>query len=86
MTGRLTLKTPMLREVLTLFNILVYVITYDIFLIEIMDFILVLFLSAPIEDDDVDDESGSLHQARGRKPIFDCFWNGRLIPHTKVDE
>jgi len=22
---------------------------------------------------------------RGDKPIFECFWNGRLIPYTKID-
>uniref|UniRef100_A0A671V011 Structural maintenance of chromosomes flexible hinge domain containing 1 n=1 Tax=Sparus aurata TaxID=8175 RepID=A0A671V011_SPAAU len=25
-------------------------------------------------------------QARERKPIFECFWNGRLIPNTKVSD
>ncbi|XP_066536910.1 structural maintenance of chromosomes flexible hinge domain-containing protein 1 [Hoplias malabaricus] len=23
---------------------------------------------------------------RGKKPIFECFWNGRLIPYSTVDE
>ncbi|KAL4217928.1 inactivation of X chromosome by DNA methylation [Mactra antiquata] len=23
--------------------------------------------------------------ARGRRPIFECFWNGRLIPYTQID-
>ncbi|XP_052765757.1 structural maintenance of chromosomes flexible hinge domain-containing protein 1-like [Mya arenaria] len=23
--------------------------------------------------------------ARGRRPIFECFWNGRLIPYTMID-
>ncbi|XP_053383340.1 structural maintenance of chromosomes flexible hinge domain-containing protein 1-like isoform X2 [Mercenaria mercenaria] len=23
--------------------------------------------------------------ARGRRPIFECFWNGRLIPYTTID-
>uniref|UniRef100_A0A7N8XH75 Structural maintenance of chromosomes flexible hinge domain containing 1 n=1 Tax=Mastacembelus armatus TaxID=205130 RepID=A0A7N8XH75_9TELE len=36
------------------------------------------------EDDDV--ESGVHNQARGSRPIFECFWNGRLIPYTKVAE
>ena len=22
---------------------------------------------------------------RGDKPIFECFWNGRLIPYTTID-
>uniref|UniRef100_T1ITP1 SMC hinge domain-containing protein n=1 Tax=Strigamia maritima TaxID=126957 RepID=T1ITP1_STRMM len=24
--------------------------------------------------------------ARGRRPIFECYWNGRLIPYTTIDE
>lgn len=24
--------------------------------------------------------------ARGKRPIFECFWNGRLIPYTTVEE
>ncbi|KAK2859596.1 hypothetical protein Q5P01_004216 [Channa striata] len=48
-------------------------------------------VQAPGGDDDDDDdsyinESGVLHQARGKRPIFECFWNGRLIPYTKVSE
>ena len=23
--------------------------------------------------------------ARGRRPIFECFWNGRLIPYSFID-
>uniref|UniRef100_A0A3B4TXY3 Structural maintenance of chromosomes flexible hinge domain containing 1 n=1 Tax=Seriola dumerili TaxID=41447 RepID=A0A3B4TXY3_SERDU len=34
----------------------------------------------------VQDESGVQHQARGKRPIFECFWNGRLIPYGKIDE
>uniref|UniRef100_A0A8C4HS78 Structural maintenance of chromosomes flexible hinge domain containing 1 n=1 Tax=Dicentrarchus labrax TaxID=13489 RepID=A0A8C4HS78_DICLA len=30
--------------------------------------------------------SGELHQARGKRPIFECFWNGRCIPYTAVSE
>ncbi|KAM6977635.1 LOW QUALITY PROTEIN: structural maintenance of chromosomes flexible hinge domain-containing protein 1 [Aplochiton taeniatus] len=33
------------------------------------------------EDDDV-----VFIQARGKRPIFECFWNGRLIPYTTVSE
>ncbi|XP_073343954.1 structural maintenance of chromosomes flexible hinge domain-containing protein 1 [Pagrus major] len=36
--------------------------------------------------DDDDNESGALSRARERRPIFECFWNGRLIPNTKVSE
>ncbi|XP_029001664.1 structural maintenance of chromosomes flexible hinge domain-containing protein 1-like isoform X2 [Betta splendens] len=35
------------------------------------------------DEDDVDDEPGA--QARGKRPVFECFWNGRLIPYTKID-
>ena len=24
--------------------------------------------------------------ARGNRPIFECYWNGRLIPYTCVDK
>ncbi|XP_023127166.2 structural maintenance of chromosomes flexible hinge domain-containing protein 1 isoform X1 [Amphiprion ocellaris] len=40
---------------------------------------------APDNDDD-DNESGFTDQARKRMPIFECFWNGRLIPYTAVSE
>ncbi|XP_029313476.1 structural maintenance of chromosomes flexible hinge domain-containing protein 1 [Cottoperca gobio] len=39
-----------------------------------------------VDEDDDDNESRVLHQARGNRPIFDCFWNGRLIPYTTVSE
>lgn len=38
------------------------------------------------DDDDDDTECGAQSQARERKPIFECFWNGRLIPNTKVSD
>ncbi|XP_029384888.1 structural maintenance of chromosomes flexible hinge domain-containing protein 1 isoform X2 [Echeneis naucrates] len=39
------------------------------------------------EDEDEDDnENESLQQARGKRPIFECFWNGRLIPYTTVED
>eukprot|EP00079_Xenopus_tropicalis_P016421 XP_004915276.1 PREDICTED: structural maintenance of chromosomes flexible hinge domain-containing protein 1 isoform X1 [Xenopus tropicalis] len=25
-------------------------------------------------------------EARGKRPIFECFWNGRLIPYTTVED
>uniref|UniRef100_A0A4W4DSQ1 SMC hinge domain-containing protein n=1 Tax=Electrophorus electricus TaxID=8005 RepID=A0A4W4DSQ1_ELEEL len=25
-------------------------------------------------------------EGRGKRPIFECFWNGRLIPYSSVDE
>lgn len=38
-----------------------------------------------------DEEGGSqllsnLRPARGQRPIFECFWNGRLIPYTTIEE
>ncbi|XP_040922027.1 structural maintenance of chromosomes flexible hinge domain-containing protein 1 isoform X2 [Toxotes jaculatrix] len=41
---------------------------------------------AHCDDDDDDYESGVQHQAKRKRPIFECFWNGRLIPYTKVSE
>ncbi|XP_060788894.1 structural maintenance of chromosomes flexible hinge domain-containing protein 1 isoform X2 [Neoarius graeffei] len=34
------------------------------------------------------DEDGFVSHAdgRGKRPIFECFWNGRLIPYSSVDE
>ncbi|XP_014834254.1 PREDICTED: structural maintenance of chromosomes flexible hinge domain-containing protein 1-like, partial [Poecilia mexicana] len=40
---------------------------------------------APGEDDyNNERESGATGQARGRRDIFQCFWNGRLIPYTAI--
>ncbi|XP_066579517.1 structural maintenance of chromosomes flexible hinge domain-containing protein 1 isoform X2 [Amia ocellicauda] len=42
-------------------------------------------VSKPTDDDDEDCitlDKG----ARGKRPIFECFWNGRLIPYTTVDD
>uniref|UniRef100_A0A8D0A6M4 Structural maintenance of chromosomes flexible hinge domain containing 1 n=1 Tax=Sander lucioperca TaxID=283035 RepID=A0A8D0A6M4_SANLU len=41
---------------------------------------------ASLDDDNDDNESRVLHQARRKRPIFNCFWNGRLIPYTTVSE
>ncbi|XP_063768798.1 structural maintenance of chromosomes flexible hinge domain-containing protein 1 isoform X2 [Eleginops maclovinus] len=38
------------------------------------------------EEDDADNEPGAQHQKIRKRPIFDCFWNGRLIPYTTVSE
>ncbi|XP_026071477.1 structural maintenance of chromosomes flexible hinge domain-containing protein 1-like isoform X1 [Carassius auratus] len=39
----------------------------------------------PSEDED--EECLILNsEARGKRPIFECFWNGRLIPYTTVSE
>ncbi|XP_044149498.1 structural maintenance of chromosomes flexible hinge domain-containing protein 1 [Bufo gargarizans] len=46
------------------------------------------FLSRGNEDiDEIDDDCIIVEkEARGRRPIFECFWNGRLIPYTTVQE
>ncbi|XP_073487531.1 structural maintenance of chromosomes flexible hinge domain-containing protein 1 [Aquarana catesbeiana] len=37
------------------------------------------------EDDEFDDDCIPLeNDARGKRPIFECFWNGRLIPYTTI--
>ncbi|XP_053198801.1 LOW QUALITY PROTEIN: structural maintenance of chromosomes flexible hinge domain-containing protein 1 [Scomber japonicus] len=41
---------------------------------------------APVDDESDDNESGDVQQARGKRPVFECFWNGRLIPYTTVPE
>ncbi|CAK6970217.1 structural maintenance of chromosomes flexible hinge domain-containing protein 1 isoform X2 [Scomber scombrus] len=41
---------------------------------------------APVDDESDDNESGDLQQARGKRPVFECFWNGRLIPYTTIPE
>ncbi|XP_065524143.1 structural maintenance of chromosomes flexible hinge domain-containing protein 1 isoform X1 [Lathamus discolor] len=43
-----------------------------------------------LNDDDDDDEEDDCiiveKGARGKRPIFECFWNGRLIPYTTVED
>lgn len=46
----------------------------------------ILCFLAPVEEDDDENESGTINQARGKRDIFECFWNGRLIPYTTVSE
>ncbi|XP_034339895.1 structural maintenance of chromosomes flexible hinge domain-containing protein 1 [Arvicanthis niloticus] len=38
------------------------------------------------EEDDDDDCFIPEKAARGKRPIFECFWNGRLIPYTSVED
>ncbi|CAL8313788.1 unnamed protein product [Merluccius merluccius] len=45
-----------------------------------------LALLAPLEDEEEEGESGAGNRPRGRRHIFECFWNGRLIPYTTVSE
>ncbi|XP_069587251.1 structural maintenance of chromosomes flexible hinge domain-containing protein 1 [Ranitomeya imitator] len=46
------------------------------------------FSSRDNEDiDDVDDDCFIVQkEARGKRPIFECFWNGRLIPYTTIQD
>ncbi|KAG8442141.1 hypothetical protein GDO86_011078 [Hymenochirus boettgeri] len=37
-------------------------------------------------DDDDDDCYIIEKEARGKRPIFECFWNGRLIPYTTIED
>lgn len=36
--------------------------------------------------EDQDAELDTIRPARGKKPIFECYWNGRLIPYTTIEE
>jgi len=40
----------------------------------------------PTDDTDDDDFSPKGPPARGRRPIFECYWNGRLIPYTFIND
>ncbi|XP_074656148.1 structural maintenance of chromosomes flexible hinge domain-containing protein 1-like [Tubulanus polymorphus] len=37
-------------------------------------------------DDDHDYTVSDTRPARGRRPIFECYWNGRLIPYTSIED
>ncbi|XP_071458982.1 structural maintenance of chromosomes flexible hinge domain-containing protein 1 isoform X2 [Marmota flaviventris] len=40
-----------------------------------------------LKDEEDDDDCFMLEKAaRGKRPIFECFWNGRLIPYTSVED
>ncbi|XP_061877558.1 structural maintenance of chromosomes flexible hinge domain-containing protein 1 isoform X1 [Entelurus aequoreus] len=43
-------------------------------------------VQAPVDEEDDNIEPGFLTQARGKRPIFECYWNGRLIPYTTISE
>ncbi|CAN7988256.1 unnamed protein product [Ixodes hexagonus] len=45
-----------------------------------------LYLGPDGEDEDDVLTTSNLKPARGQRPIFQCFWNGRLIPYTTIDE
>ncbi|XP_053324084.1 structural maintenance of chromosomes flexible hinge domain-containing protein 1 [Spea bombifrons] len=39
------------------------------------------------DSDDTDDECFIIEKGgRGKRPIFECFWNGRLIPYTTIED
>ncbi|XP_063779624.1 structural maintenance of chromosomes flexible hinge domain-containing protein 1 [Pseudophryne corroboree] len=39
------------------------------------------------EDTELDDDCIIVEkEARGKRPIFECFWNGRLIPYTTIQD
>ena len=37
-------------------------------------------------DDEHDFTLPETRAARGKRPVFECYWNGRLIPYTSIDE
>jgi len=44
-------------------------------------------ITVEVDDSDLDVVGASeLRPARGKRPIFDCYWNGRLIPYSTIDE
>lgn len=45
-----------------------------------------LVVSDETEDDHETSLVTDIRPARGRRPIFECFWNGRLIPYTAIEE
>ncbi|XP_022533343.2 structural maintenance of chromosomes flexible hinge domain-containing protein 1 isoform X1 [Astyanax mexicanus] len=42
--------------------------------------------STPVAENDDDDCFIFQAEGRGKRPIFECFWNGRLIPYSSVNE
>ncbi|KAM4704987.1 structural maintenance of chromosomes flexible hinge domain-containing protein 1 [Rhinophrynus dorsalis] len=45
------------------------------------------FSSRYNEEIDYDDDCIIIEkEARGKRPIFECFWNGRLIPYTAIQD
>ena len=44
-------------------------------------------VTVEVDDSDLDVVGASeLRPARGKRPVFDCYWNGRLIPYSTIDE
>ncbi|CAH2284879.1 structural maintenance of chromosomes flexible hinge domain-containing 1 [Pelobates cultripes] len=45
------------------------------------------YFSSGEDIDDLDDDCIIIEKgARGKRPIFECFWNGRLIPYTTIED
>uniref|UniRef100_A0A8C5QBI3 Structural maintenance of chromosomes flexible hinge domain containing 1 n=1 Tax=Leptobrachium leishanense TaxID=445787 RepID=A0A8C5QBI3_9ANUR len=45
------------------------------------------YFSPSGEDFDLDDDCFIVERgARGKRPVFECFWNGRLIPYTTIED
>ncbi|XP_018408855.1 PREDICTED: structural maintenance of chromosomes flexible hinge domain-containing protein 1 [Nanorana parkeri] len=45
------------------------------------------YFSTKNEDDEFDDDCIPVEkEARGKRAIFECFWNGRLIPYTTIHD
>lgn len=44
------------------------------------------FWFADAEPEDDHDYAINDRPARGRRPVFECYWNGRLIPYTLIEE
>lgn len=38
------------------------------------------------EPEDDHDYAIDLRPARGKRAVFECYWNGRLIPYTTIEE
>ena len=49
-------------------------------------FLRVIYFAGEPELFDEHDYAASDRPARGRRPIFECYWNGRLIPYTFIEE
>ncbi|XP_072544127.1 structural maintenance of chromosomes flexible hinge domain-containing protein 1 [Salminus brasiliensis] len=44
------------------------------------------YASTPVAENDDEDCIVFQTEGRGKRPIFECFWNGRLIPYSSVNE
>ncbi|XP_068093326.1 structural maintenance of chromosomes flexible hinge domain-containing protein 1 isoform X2 [Hyperolius riggenbachi] len=45
------------------------------------------YFSTKSNEDEFDDDCMIIEkEARGKRPVFECFWNGRLIPYTTIQD